>query len=87
MKGCQCSGAYIGVERKCLRSAIEENRQLLSEELGYEIDNRVATQDFLDHLIEAFSRQFRINFCRACPFSVQCDARLCTVGGKSSTSS
>ncbi len=80
MKACQCSGAYIGMERMCLRSAIEDDRRLLSEERGYEVDNRVATQDFLDHLIDAFSRQFRLNFCRACPFSVQCEARLCTEG-------
>ena len=80
MKGCQCSRAYIGVERMCLRLAIEDDRRLLSEERGYEVDNRVATQDFLDHLIDAFSRQFRLNFCRACPFSVHCDARLCTRG-------
>lgn len=77
MSGCQCSGAYIGMERVCLMSAIEDNRRLLSEELGYEVDKGVATQDFLDHLIEAFSRQFRVNFCRACPFALQCEARLC----------
>ena len=80
MKGCQCSRTYIGVERMCLRAAIEDDRRLLSEDRGYEVDNRVATQDFLDHLIDAFSRQFRLNFCRACPFSVQCEARLCTGG-------
>jgi len=82
MNGCQCSGTYIGTERVCLRSAIEDNRQLLSEELGYEVDNRVATQDFLDHLMEAFCRQFRVNFCRACSFATQCDAHLCAEGVK-----
>jgi hypothetical protein len=82
MNGCQCNGAYIAAERMCLRSAIADNRQLLSEELGYDVDSRLATQDFLDHLIEAFSRQFRVNFCRACPFADQCDARLCAEGIK-----
>lgn len=77
MNGCLCSAAYIGAERMCLRAAIAENKSALSEVYGYDVDDRVATQDFLDHLIEAFGRHFRINFCRACPFAAQCEARLC----------
>ena len=76
MNGCLCSKAYIGAERVCLGMAIMENKNILSEEYGYDVDGRVATQDFLDHLLDAFSRQFRVNFCRACPFAGQCGIHL-----------
>jgi len=76
MNGCQCAAAYIGAERTCLRNAIAENRSYLSESTGRDIDDQVATQDFLEHLIEVFSRQFNLNFCRACPYQNQCGVKL-----------
>jgi len=77
MNGCQCAEAYIGAERVCLRNAIAENRSHLSEQLGREIDDRTATQDFLEHVIEVFSRQFNLNFCRACPYQNRCGVKRC----------
>lgn len=77
MNGCLCPAAYIGAERSCLRRAILENQCILSEQWGREVDETVATQDFVEHLIDVFSRQFRMNFCRACPYAGQCDAKLC----------
>ena len=75
MNGCYCGAAYIGAERACLRNAIAENRICLSEQLGREVDERLATQDFLEHLLELFSRQFNVNFCRACPYQDQCQVK------------
>lgn len=75
MKGCCCAVAYIGAERVCLKQAIAENRIALSEQAGCEVDEKRATQDFIDHLIDAFSRQFNMNYCRACPFAEQCEAK------------
>jgi len=77
MNGCRCAAAYIGAERICLRNAIAENRSVLSEQLNRDIDDRVATQDFIDNLIDVFSRQFNLNFCRACPFQNKCGVKLC----------
>ena len=76
MKGCYCATEYIGAERVCLRAAILANRSALSEQTGYDVDERLATQDFIDHMIDAFSRQFRLNFSRACPFADYCEARF-----------
>ena len=77
MNGCQCGAAYIGSERACLRLAIMENRSLLSEQFGHDVGEVQATRDFLDHLLEVFSRQFRRNFCRACPLQGRCGVKLC----------
>ncbi len=75
MNGCLCTAAYIGAERVCLRAAIAENRYALSELSGHDVDDRAATQDFIDHLLDAFSRQFNLNYCRACPFAERCHVR------------
>lgn len=72
MNRCYCGAAYIGAERACLRQAIAENRAHLSEQLGSQVDERVAMQDFLEHVLEVFSRQFNVTFCGACPYRDRC---------------
>ena len=77
MNGCWCAAAYIGAERICLRNAIAENRSLLSEQFDRDVGENAATSDFIENLVEMFSRQFNLNFCRACPFQNQCGVKLC----------
>ena len=76
MNGCLCSAAYIGTERLCLRAAIASNRTLMHQRTGQAVDERVATADFLDHLLDAFARQFHLNYCRTCPFAGRCHVQV-----------
>lgn len=76
MNGCLCVAAYIGTERNCLRKAIAANKVLLSAQLNREVDDTLATQDFVDNLIDAFSLQFNRNYCQACPFRGRCGVKL-----------
>lgn len=75
MSGCQNFCAFMAAERKGLQAAIADYRCILSRQVGIEIGKETAKQDFLDHLLGAFSLQFRRQYCKSCPAGTRCMVR------------